>query len=392
MIPVHPSSTVHSLDRIPALDGLRGLAVLIVLVFHTLPITDRSSSAITLWNTIAKSCWVGVDLFFVLSGFLITAVLLKSTGDSHYFRNFYTRRALRILPLYFTLLFGLIYVIPYLVPTTALPPLYHRLTDNQLWVWTFLQNFLQSRAPHELPGLGHFWTLAIEEQFYLVWPALVFWLSRRNLAILSIAVCLLEPAARWLCLHFGYSTLAVRELTYLRLDSLLFGALLCLLLRQTQAIATTLKLLSLAALAVLGYILYQNTFLPYESPAIDIAGYSAIAILCTGLIYLCLQDHLHSQRFFSAPLLRWFGHYSYGIYIFSIPTLLCFENFIAPRLHLHGAFIWPVVRLFCTGLLSTALAYLSWHLLESPFLNLKPRFLPAPPPPLAFAPGLTYLK
>jgi peptidoglycan/LPS O-acetylase OafA/YrhL len=378
-LPAHPN------QRIPALDGVRGLALLTVLVFHTLPVTDHVSPVTTIWNALAKSCWVGVDLFFVLSGFLITRVLCESRSSPRYFANFYLRRALRIGPLYFAVLLGAIYLIPAFIPAAQLPPLFPRLIENRFWVFTFLQNFIQARSPHQLPGFGHFWTLAIEEQFYLIWPVIVFYFSRRNLMLLCLAICLLEPLARFLCLHLGYSTWAVRQLTYLRLDTLLFGALLYLLMTETKfhnllsprALAASLAGLSLAALIALSCILFKNSFLPYESVSTGILGYSAVAILAAALLYIAIHNRFHARQFFSAPALRWFGKYSYGIYVFSVPCILCFEALIAPRDLIPNPYLLPIARFLCCGIASTALAVVSWHVLESPFLRLKSQFFPA---------------
>ena len=212
--------------RIDALDGVRGFAVLAVLVFHTLPIPDGAPGLVTaVWNAAVRSCWVGVDLFFVLSGFLITRTLCNAKGRLNCFRDFYVARILRIAPLYFSVLLGAVYVVPLLIPADVLPLLYVRLIKNQSWLWLFLQNYLQARAPHQLPGFGHFWTLAIEEQFYFVWPVIVLWSCRSLLLLLCFTICALEPVARYYCLSAGYSNWAIRQLTFLRVDALVAGAL-----------------------------------------------------------------------------------------------------------------------------------------------------------------------
>src|SRR5688572_1813273 len=147
----------------PSLDVLRGIAITIVFFYHTfhfIPIFGFG--------------WMGVDLFFVLSGFLITDLLLVTPKNGNYFRNFYMRRFLRIFPLYYLVLF----VFFFLSPNFFSPQNMHEFDfyhQNQFWFWTQLQNwFFVSKGLGPLPYVTHLWSLAIEEQFYLIWPVLLF--------------------------------------------------------------------------------------------------------------------------------------------------------------------------------------------------------------------------
>src|SRR5206468_651405 len=158
---------------------LRGLAILLVIAFHTLRVTGKEGLIGRFGAAIQDSGWIGVDLFFVLSGFLITGILLDSLGKPGYFRNFFARRTLRIFPLYYAVLTVSLFLVPALIGLQRLPELYHRLLENQLWLWTYAANYLQATGRHTLPGFGHFWSLAIEEQFYLLWPFVVY-LGRVN--------------------------------------------------------------------------------------------------------------------------------------------------------------------------------------------------------------------
>jgi peptidoglycan/LPS O-acetylase OafA/YrhL len=365
--------------RIIALDGVRGLAVLAVLVFHTMPVVDHQSLLATIWNSAAKSCWIGVDLFFVLSGFLITRILCESKGGPNYFRRFYAGRALRIAPLYFFSVICAVYLMPRWIHSPDLRPYFQKSFENQIWVFTFLQNFLQARSPHQLPGLGHFWTLAIEEQFYVVWPLVVYWLSRRKLLVLSAAICVLEPIARFFCLHIGWSDWSVRQLTYLRLDAIVIGAVLYLVgtevktygIRFAPAVSGWVVALSAASLVSLSYIFIRYDHLPYQSQSTASFGYSAIAILAAALLHAALNNHGYPAEFFRSPVLRWFGKYSYGIYVFSVPAILCFNVVVGGLI--SDPYLLPLCRFLCCGLVSAGIALISWHLLESPFLRLKSR-------------------
>src|SRR5262245_10664845 len=171
-----PASSMLSASKIashiPALDGIRGIAILLVLLFHFgqyghgLPypavFVDK------LFHRICQIGWVGVDLFFVLSGFLITGILYDSKGRNHYFRNFYVRRCLRILPLYYFSLILFLIVLPKLFP---LHTGFRSLRQDSFWYWTYLSNVrVAYRGWDSFGVLDHFWSLAVEEQFYLLWP------------------------------------------------------------------------------------------------------------------------------------------------------------------------------------------------------------------------------
>ena len=144
--------------------------------------------------------WIGVDLFFVLSGFLITGILYDAKGGPHYFRNFYMRRSLRIFPLYYAFLILIFAVMPLLRASGA------DHVGKQVWMWTYLSNVLFARVGWEgMPAhTTHLWSLAIEEQFYLLWPLLVWLASRRRLIQLCVGSIAVAFATR-LVLHFVFA-------------------------------------------------------------------------------------------------------------------------------------------------------------------------------------------
>jgi len=370
--------------RIQAFDGIRGLSVLAVFIFHTLPITDTPQRTwINVWNLVAKSSWVGVDFFFVLSGFLITGTLLNAKHRPNYFRNFYLRRALRILPLYYFSIAMAIFVIPRLVPN-LLPAMFQRVIQNQAWLWTFTHNFLQAHSQHLLPGFGHFWSLAVEEQFYLLWPALVIAFSTRRLLWLTGFVALAEPFIRFAAITGGCTPWAIRHLTYFRFDSLLLGAAACLVFRHSRYFhlpKLALPVLALAAACVLASLVAATGYLPYDSPLTSIYGYSAVAALCACLLLSAADHRTSAARIFNVSWLRWFGKYSYGIYIFSVPAILLFDTLLGQKIAAQGHYLFlPLARFLCAGLASVAAALVSWHWLEAPALRLKSHFQPLPQP------------
>ena len=165
-------------SRIPALDGLRGCAILLVLLFHFTARAPYPTDAASIRLQSAFDLgWSGVDLFFVLSGFLITGLLIDAKGSAGYFKVFYARRALRILPLYYGALV-VMFVLPHVL-TSVMNPTYITPIKDQIWYWGYLQNYpYLTNAWKDVAG--PFWTLAIEEQFYLAWPLLVLLLSRKT--------------------------------------------------------------------------------------------------------------------------------------------------------------------------------------------------------------------
>src|SRR5260370_16732322 len=177
---------IRGTGHLPGLDGIRGLAILLVMAVHFIGDATPRNFAERLAVKLASYGVLGVDLFFVLSGFLITGLLLDAKNDPHYFRNFYARRILRIFPLYYLVLALLFLVLPRLI---ALTPALELARERQVWLWTYTANFYIAAKSSwaALTYVSHFWSLAIEEHFYLLWPLAVFLLSRETLARICLA-------------------------------------------------------------------------------------------------------------------------------------------------------------------------------------------------------------
>ena len=207
---------VRTQAHIPALDGLRGIAIILVMLFHLtyfLPGVPLDVAFLRLTNY----GWTGVDLFFVLSGFLITGILLEAKGTPNYFKNFYARRALRIFPLYYGFVAFLIFVYP--LAAAQFRAERDILVENRWWVLGYAVNWIVAwtgdfgRTPL---GTGGFWSLAIEEQYYLMWPAVVLLLSRRVLFRVCIGIALFSVVVRFVMAFAGFGWAAINFVTFAR--------------------------------------------------------------------------------------------------------------------------------------------------------------------------------
>jgi peptidoglycan/LPS O-acetylase OafA/YrhL len=368
--------------HVPALDGVRGVAIALVLLHHFVLFSGIRPAGWLEWlfSNLARSGWIGVDLFFVLSGFLISGILCDSKGEAGYFRRFYIRRALRIFPLYYATLIGYFIVLPLLVP---LGERYAALARDQIWYWTYLVNWqIGLNGWPESPGLGHFWSLAVEEQFYLIWPLVVFLLTRRQLVALCLAIIAASFALR-VALHFEGHIVGAYVLTPARMDSLAWGALLAIIARTPRGLQSLRRwswpAFALTVIPVIGAILFAGA-LNSESLPTQTFGYSVLGLMFAGLIALVITSRPRGSvdRLLSSRPLVALGRYSYALYVLHHPVLYLvqrsgFRVVDGPRL-LGSQLPLQLAYMVLLGGVCLLLAILSWQIIESPFLRLKERF------------------
>jgi len=364
--------------RMPELDGLRGLAILIV-IWHNAGLTWYHHQPGLLSDAFSLSAnigWVGVQLFFVLSGFLITGILLDARGRPRTLPNFYMRRLLRIFPLYFGILLLAFALLPAL---HLMPPWLEQDRARQIWYWTFLINWA---APVIGGGstFAHFWSLAVEEQFYLLWPLLVMLCSRRTMVWLCLVLVLSALAVRaWLTtFDIEFAQEAAYQFTAARWDALAIGALLAIALRARTGRRLLerhgRRVLFAAVLYVVAIIALKHNFAPVE-PDFAIGNQTIVAIAFALSMYLALDGARHTRWLRSTPL-RAAGKYSYGMYVFHLPMIHVWGA-LRSRLAPWAAGFPLLMALLDIGavlILSTLLALLSWRLIERPFLRLKRAF------------------
>lgn len=361
--------------HIPQLDGIRGLAILIVTLY-------RFSKEIPTDGWIGKTLHSafafgdrGVDLFFVLSGFLITGILLDAKGKDHYFRNFFARRSLRIFPLYF---FALALFLLVFGSFSSGAEMFQSARENQLFLWTYLANVKMSLdAAWCFGSLDHFWSLAVEEHFYLVWPFVVFLFSRRFLLRLATLLAIAGAGGRMLYAMVSENGVAPDVLTIFRCDALLIGSAVALQIRAPAGLRPWLKY----TWGVFGMCLLLGI-------VCGITGKRAFTISHTlwPLIWACVLIWLlvgtrtsGLAKLFDLRPLRKLGKFSYAMYVFQSPlipitagviSVATFSSWIGNEIAGNLAYIATMFGL------TYGAALLSWNLLERHCLQLKKWFEP----------------
>ncbi|HPB44415.1 MAG: acyltransferase [Microthrixaceae bacterium] len=372
-----------ALPRITSLDGVRGVAILLTLVFHSF---DSRLS----WAVFGER---GVDLFFVLSGFLITGILIETRDHPRYFRNFIARRAVRIFPLYYLFLVLMLFVAPVIVnhlPSfVTVPEEFFELQNGPdgLWtVWVYLQNFVLGRGPHQLPGLGHLWSLAVEEQFYLFWPVVMYFVpapSRlRWFCIGILGSMTLRTALLW---GGVINTYGAREYTFNRLDTLLIGACGALYLRDPKArefIGTILgwvaRPIVMAPILLIGLMPIWTVSDVFPNFAYG-PGLTLLALVFLLYVVRAAQGQLgpRVERATNWPFNLVLGKYSYAMYLFHFPiahTMQSTMSKLGDRLGPIGQLVGSAVSFGVTLGASLLIARITWVLWEEPWLRFKKRF------------------
>ncbi|MDB5205706.1 MAG: acyltransferase 3 [Flavisolibacter sp.] len=345
----------------PGLDALRGIAIILVVLYHYFPFF--------------RIGWIGVDLFFVLSGFLITGILLRTREEKNYFRNFFLRRAFRIFPLYFLVLIVFYICSPLLFTQKQVGSAYFYYTNNQVWFWTFTENWLLIRqGPPPEPYLQHFWSLAIEEQFYLVWPFLLY--GVRSLVILKyflVALFFMAISLRVILWIYFIGHEAFYYNTFARVDGFAAGAFLSILVFQKERISKTLMLIAFFGLAAVFFCaILVSKNLDHNSAPFATVGYSVAA-----LFFMCICFKLINSNSIIARsgFLKQIGRISYGIYVYHIPVFLI-GSYVLHKIDLlndsgSNVYVIPFICIGATFLISS----LSYKLIELPCLRFRNKLL-----------------
>ena len=378
-------------QHIPVLDGIRGLAIIMVLVAHFTTIIEgylKEYFPLTgpICTKLALSGLMGVDLFFVLSGFLITGILLDTKNTRGFFKKFYARRFLRIFPLYYGILFVLFFALPTII---SFDPAANEMADHQWWLWAYLTNFPGHPAwdMSLLFRLGHFWSLAVEEHFYFVWPFIVYFAPSRQLkricllwVLFSITAGVLSRWTDWeFARYLGWSTLSFS-------GGLMLGAYCALVAREERGLDPFVPY-ARTMFAVFGVFFLMISMVP-RYLHLDLINHYVSWFFFVPIIVLTVSARQRGNvlmvKFFNLRIMRLFGKVSYGLYVYHFIILPLFEKYFHPDAWSHhiDSHVVVVAIFFILTFGSTfLLAWISWNVYEKQFLKLKRFFEPEPPRP-----------
>jgi peptidoglycan/LPS O-acetylase OafA/YrhL len=320
--------------------------------------------------------WLGVDLFFVLSGFLITEILLNTVGQKGYLKCFFLKRVLRIFPLYYLVLSFSFFVLPQ-VPSLKDNVAYY--VEYQAWLWLYLQNWLYIiHKPEDTNFLVHFWSLAVEEQFYLLWPFVILWIRKPKLLLALVSFVLLFVVC--LRVWLGANHLEVKSYfnpyTFTRVDGLCIGCMLALVKQLNFNFISRYSTPIVLVLALLNFGFYfLNQANSFSFPYVPFFGYTSFAIVFALLVYEAIRERnkIINTVFTLAPL-KFLGRISYGFYVFHYPIYLALSPKLSNALQVH--YNLPTqLSLLVSSIVATLLAFvisiISYYTFEMKFFKLK---------------------
>lgn len=370
--------------HMPELDGLRGLAIILVVLGHAFLLHPPSALRLFTDATFLaplRATWIGVDLFFVLSGFLISGILLDSRGRKGYFREYYARRVLRIFPLYYGFLLVYFFLLP-LISRRMGPSAF--VLEHQSWYWGCIQNWLvvfaDSRARIGGPVI-HFWSLGVEEQFYLFWPIIIACVSRQGLVVLCGLLIAGSFALRGVLIAQEWSADSIYVMTFTRMDMLAWGALMAALARGSKGLAGIVvpaRIAMIAGAAGVAISFAIGRTFDHHGPHVQFYGFTAMGLLGAGLIItlITLPANSAAAIAFRNPVLAFVGRRSYAIYVLHVAIALWARTNITRNVAAFtgSAAIGVLSAATVTFILSVAAATLTARFLEEPFLRLRKYF------------------
>ena len=375
----------------PAIDGLRALAVLLVMLFHASTTAMSVSVACQsgwAYYTLAFLGSSGVTLFFLISGFLITGILMDTSTEKHALRKFYIRRSLRIFPLYFAALAMIMYVSLQANPESSLrPDIFYYIFYIQNWM-IFIDPANPSLYDKTYFLFLHFWSLAIEEQFYVFWPFVLFFFLRRDLrpvllALISI-MCLISVILR-LTMFSYYDWVIPYTWTLSRLDGLLVGALIAYGLRAKPDLLQKIARLGAYPMIVLIMLMILVLSMNAEDMASLYNANTRYIVTLSTIFYAILimtvicRPEARVSRLFQHKAFRPTAEISYGLYVFHFPVMKLMGPLVDPLE--YGFWGNHNVILVAGFLITYAIAWNSFHYFEKPILKLKDRWAPYEPKP-----------
>jgi len=358
------------------LDGVRGLAILVVTLYRftkEMPVESWLGSTLHVAFGFGNR---GVDLFFVLSGFLITGVLLQAKGLPNFFGGFYWRRALRIFPLYFVTLAVLLVIVPAFGPAEAMPPELEQARSQQFYLWTYTSNIQMALTGSWCFGaMDHFWSLAVEEHFYFLWPLIVFAFPIRRVLVVAIGLAAFSSMSRILMSMVSDNGVATDVFTLFRMDGLCMGAALAIVAREFPWVLSNRRWL----LTILLLLFVLSSALSFSGKGLWTIPHTCWAVTWTIAIAALLVSPLESSfaKLFNIGLLRNLGRYSYAMYVFQCPQIPIFASLLSVgslSLWLGNGIVATLIYAAVMTAINYILAVASWNLLEKHCLKMKSYF------------------
>lgn len=368
-------------NRFIALDGLRGVAILMVMILHFYNEAIINNGYQLIGPSITKLALSGVygnQLFFVISGFLITKILLDAKDKPYFFGNFYMRRFLRIVPLYYAALFILFFILPHMITFDEAAK---DIAARQIWLWTFLSNYSWSGGKWDssnLFRLGHFWFVCVLIHFYIIWPFVVYKFDARKLINICLLLIIILFFVRIIHTYSGGHPLFPWPI-----NGLLWGSLLATGLRF-ESVSKFINRYSTQVAWTAGILLLMLIFVPRR----NITGYYwtltdiMSVLLFSGILIVVIRETGTASNLMKNKILITLGKYSYGMYVIHNICLPFFQWLFNPTVladTLHSALTAQIIFYVLSMAASFILAFISWHLYEKHFIetgnSLKEKYL-----------------
>jgi len=371
------------LKHIPILDGIRAYAVLMVCVLHFFQLDEKSMYeaneylGIIIFK-ISQMGLRGVELFFILSGFLITGILLNSKNSPNYFLTFYARRILRIFPLYYFVLSVSFIILPKFINVDSAG---QSIINNQWWLWTYTSNLshffkdFSWGGSLNFPSFGHFWSLCVEEHFYIFWPLLIYLSNNKWLPRIMWSILIFSSFSVLFVDFFGEIMPLLKWSTIRGAGVLSLGGLIAFYQRN-EAIYNRIISVSKRFMTLTALLFIIVNFIPRKFQLYYTATFFTSVILFSQLLVLSIEGNKITKMLFNHRILFFIGKISYGVYVYHGLLIPYFSQNIYHGIHRqfpNGIISTIIYTIICT-LISITIAWLSWRIIESPVLKLKKYF------------------
>lgn len=373
---MNPITSKH----IPILDGIRAYAVLMVCIVHFFQVDESS-----LYDTnqylgvflfkFSQIGLKGVELFFILSGFLITGILINSKKSPNFFKTFYLRRFIRIFPLYYFVLAISFLVLPYFINVDTAGK---DVIKQQAWLWTYTSNlsgfFNQSSwdASLNFPSFGHFWSLCVEEHFYIFWPFLIYFSSEKWLTRIMWSLVALSVFSVIFVYVFG-DLIPVLKWSTIRCSGVLsIGGLISYYRQNTLQYNRIIKI-SKKLILPFGILFVLVNFIPRIYEIHDVLTFYTSVLFFVFVLVISLEENKIMSNLFNHKSLYFIGKISYGIYVYHGLLRPYFKTYIYENMqqYINNGIVCSLLFTGIATSISIVIAWISWQLIESPVLKLK---------------------